>query len=70
MSDSINMSGGIRDLSLNELDAVTGAAVFTFAGITVAINEQGVTGIDIGGIGIGVVDDSVCGYIGSIGGCI
>lgn len=67
----VNMGRDIRELSLSEIDAVTGGLKFSFAGITVAINEEGVTGIGIGGvIGVGVVDGKVCGYVGPIGGCI
>lgn len=61
----------IRELSLNEIDDVSGALKFSLFGITVAINEEGVTGIGIGGVaGVGIVDGQVCGYVGPFGGCI
>ena len=63
----------IRELSLNEIDAVAGALKFSIGPITIAIREEGVTGISIGGangIGVGYVDGQLCGYIGSHGGCI
>lgn len=71
--NTINTSGDIRELSLSEIEDVAGALKFSFLGITIAINEEGVTGISIGGsngIGVGVVDGKVCGYIGSAGGCL
>ena len=71
MKNTVNTGGDIRELSLNEIDAVSGGLKFSFGGITVAINEEGVTGIGIGGVmGVGVVDGKLCGYIGPIGGCI
>jgi len=71
VNTTANTDGDIRELSLNEIDAVSGGLKFSFAGITIAINEEGVTGIGIGGvIGVGVVDGKLCGYIGSHGGCI
>ena len=63
----------IRELSLNEIEGVSGALKFSIGPITIAIAEEGVTGISIGGangIGVGVVDGQVCGYVGSHGGCI
>jgi len=64
------MNGDIRAMSLDEIEAVTGGLKFSFLGITIAIKEDGVTGIGIGGVvGVGVVDGHVCGYIGPIGGC-
>ncbi len=68
-----NNTGDIRELSLDDVDAVSGAFKVSFLGITIAIKEEGVTEISIGGangIGVGVVDGQVCGYIGSHGGCI
>jgi len=68
-----NNTGDIRELSLDDVDAVSGAFKVSFLGIAIAIKEEGVTGISIGGangIGVGVVDGQVCGYIGSHGGCI
>lgn len=68
-----NNTGDIRELSLDDVDAVSGAFKVSFLGITIAIKEEGVTGISVGGangIGAGVVDGQVCGYIGSHGGCI
>jgi hypothetical protein len=71
MNTTVNKGADIRELSLNEIEAVAGGLKFSFAGITIAINEEGVTGIGIGGvIGVGVVDGQVCGYVGPIGGCI
>ena len=71
MNTTINGQGDIRELSLSEIEAVTGGLKVSFAGITIAINEDGVTGIGIGGVvGVGVVDGKVCGYVGPIGGCI
>ena len=68
---SIASSSDIRELSLNEVDAVSGALKFSFLGFTVAINEEGVTGVGFGGVmGVGVVDGQLCGYIGNHGGCI
>ena len=66
-------TGDIRELSPEDIDAVSGAFKVSFLGITIAIKEEGVTGISIGGangIGVGVVDGQVCGYVGSHGGCI
>ena len=71
MNTTVNAGADIRELSLNEIEAVAGGLKFSFAGITIAINEEGVTGIGIGGvIEVGVVDGQVCGYVGRIGGCI
>jgi len=70
VTTTVNMTGDIREMSLDEIDAVTGGLKFSFLGFTVAINEEGVTGIGFGGvIGVGVVDGHVCGYVGPIGGC-
>jgi hypothetical protein len=71
VNTTVNAGADIRELSLNEIDDVNGGLKFSFLGITIAINEEGVTGIGIGGvIGVGVVDGQVCGYVGSAGGCI
>jgi hypothetical protein len=72
MEQCVNNSQ-IRELSLNEIDTVAGALKFSIGPVTIAIAEQGVTGISIGGgngIGVGVVDGQLCGYVGSHGGCI
>jgi len=71
VNTTVNTEGDIRELSLNEIESVAGGAKFSFFGITIAINEEGVTGIGIGGVvGVGVVDGQVCGYVGSFGGCL
>lgn len=71
--NTINMSGDIRELSLSEIEDVAGGLKFSFLGITIAIKEEGVTGISIGGaggVGVGVVDGQICGYVGPVGGCL
>jgi hypothetical protein len=71
VNNTVNANADIRELSVDEIDGVAGALKFSFLGITIAINEEGVTGIGIGGvIGVGVVDGQLCGYVGSAGGCI
>ena len=71
MNTTVNTAGDIRELSLNEIESVTGGLKFSFAGITIAINEEGVTGIGIGGVvGVAVVDGQVCGFVGPFGGCL
>jgi hypothetical protein len=71
VNTTVNMGGDIRELSLNEIESVTGGLKFSFAGITIAINEEGVTGIGIGGVvGVAVVDGQVCGFVGPFGGCL
>jgi hypothetical protein len=69
---TVNMSRDVRELSLDEVDAVAGGLKFSIPGVlTIAIAEEGVTGISIGGvIGVGVVDGQLCGFAGPYGGCL
>ena len=71
MNTKVNTSDDIRELSLNEIESISGGAKFSFLGITIAINEEGVTGIGIGGVaGVAVVDGQICGFLGPFGGCL
>jgi hypothetical protein len=72
VNSTVNMGRDIRELSLDEVDAVAGGMKFSIPGVlTIAIGEEGVTGISIGGvIGVGVVDGKVCGFAGPYGGCL
>jgi hypothetical protein len=72
VNSTVNMGRDIRELSLDEVEAVAGGMKFSIPGVlTIAIGEEGVTGISIGGvIGVGVVDGQVCGFAGPYGGCL
>jgi hypothetical protein len=72
VNTTVNMSGDVRELSLDEVDAVAGGLKFSIPGVlTIAIAEEGVTGISVGGfMGVAVTDGQVCGFFGPYGGCI
>jgi hypothetical protein len=71
VNNTVNMGSDIRELSLNEIESISGGAKFSFFGITIAINEEGVTGVGIGGVvGVAVVDGQLCGFVGPFGGCL
>jgi hypothetical protein len=73
VSNIINMSGDIRALSPNEIEAVAGGLVISVGALNIAIGEGDmVFGVGIVGVGsFGLFEDGeICGAIeGGPGGC-